>query len=150
MATSAMNTKKSTSVIDTKKQKTGIDVTATDIKEVKTFINQRLSTYKKKGWKGFDLWESFINNFKSFTKDTLNDFSKDQLKEIRDYLRENGVYVRKEARKSIADSLLGVIHKPTPSKWPADDPADDPTDDPIDGPTDDLTPALPSLSTAPV
>jgi hypothetical protein len=68
------------------------------------------------------------------------------LKKIRDYLRENGVYIRKEARKLIADGLLGAIHKPTPLTWPTDDPADDPTDDS----TDDPTPALPSLSTAPV
>ena len=39
MATSVMNTEKSTSVIDTEKWKTGIDATATDIKEVKAFIN---------------------------------------------------------------------------------------------------------------
>ena len=55
MATSTINTEKSTSVIDTEKWKTGIDATATDIKEVEAFIDWRLSTYKKKGWKGFDL-----------------------------------------------------------------------------------------------
>ena len=75
MATSA--TKKSTSVIDTEKQETGINVTVTDIKEVRVFVDWRLSTYKENGWKGFDLWESFINNFELFTKDILNDFSKD-------------------------------------------------------------------------
>ena len=66
-----------TSAINTEKWKTGIDVTVTDIKEVKAFIDQRLSTYKENGWKGFNLWESFINNFKLFIKDTLNNFSKD-------------------------------------------------------------------------
>src|ERR1700735_3839061 len=126
MATSA--TKKSTSAIDTKKWKTRINATATDIKEVKAFINWRLSIYKKKGWKGFDLWESFVNDFESFTKDILNNLGKDRLKEIRDYLHKNRVYVRKEARKSIADGLLGTIHEPTPSKWPADEPTDGSTD----------------------
>ena len=72
-----MNTKKSTSAIDTKKWETGIDVTVTDIKEVKAFIDWRLLIYKKKGQKGFDLQESFIDNFKSFIKDTLNNLSKD-------------------------------------------------------------------------
>ena len=55
MATFAINTEKSTSVIDTEKWKTGINATTTDIKEVEAFINWRLSTYKKKGWKGFNL-----------------------------------------------------------------------------------------------
>ena len=49
MATSAINTEKSTSIIDTEKWKTKINITATDIKEVKAFINWHLSTYKKKG-----------------------------------------------------------------------------------------------------
>ena len=61
------------------------------------------------------------------------------MKKIRDYLRKNGVYVRKEARKLIADGLLGVIHEPTPLKWPTDDPTDGPADNPTDGPTDDPT-----------
>ena len=138
MATSAINT----SAINTKKWETGINATVTNIKEVKAFINWRLSIYKENRWKGFDLQESFINDFKSFIKDILNGLGKDRLKKIRDYLRENGVYIRKEARKSIADGLLGAIHKPTPSKWPTDDPTDDPTNNP--------TPALPLLSTAPV
>jgi len=72
------------------------------------------------------------------------------LKKIRDYLYKNRVYVRKEARKSIADGLLGTIHEPTPSKWPANNPTNDPTNDPTDGPADDPTPALPLLPTAPV
>ena len=75
MATSA--TKKSASTIDTEKWETGINATVTDIKEVKAFINWRLSIYKKKGWKGFDLWESFVDDFESFIKDILNDLGKD-------------------------------------------------------------------------
>ena len=154
MAISAINTEKSTSAIDTEKQETGINVTVTNIKEVKVFINWRLLIYKKKGQKGFDLQESFINDFELFIKDILNNLSKDRLKEIRDYLCENRVYIRKEARKLIADGLLGAIYETTPLKQPTDDPTDDPTDGPTNGPTDDPTddptPALPSLSTTPV
>ena len=146
MITSAINTKKPISAIDTKKQKTRINATVTNIKEVKVFVNWRLLIYKEKGQKGFNLQESFINNFKLFIKDILNNLGKDRLKEIRDYLRKNRVYIRKEVRKSIADSLLGAIHKLTPLKWPTNDPTNNPTD----GPTNNPTPALPLLSTAPV
>ena len=66
-----------TSAIDTKKWETGIDATVTNIKEVKVFIDWRLLIYKKKGWKGFDLQESFINDFKPFIRDILNNLSKD-------------------------------------------------------------------------
>ena len=136
-----------TFAINTKKQETEINITVTDIKEIKIFINWRLLTYKENRWKGFNLQKSFINDFKSFIKDIFNNLSKDQLKKIRDYLCENSIYIQKEARKSIADSFLGVIHKPTPLKQPTDDPADDPTNSPTDsptngptdGPTDNLT-----------
>ena len=66
-----------TSTINTKKQETGINVTATNIKEVKVFINWCLLIYKENGQKGFDLQKSFINNFKSFIRDILNNLSKD-------------------------------------------------------------------------
>ena len=66
-----------TSTIDTEKWETGIDVTVTNIKEVKAFVNWCLSIYKEKGWKGFNLQKSFINNFKLFIKDILDDFGKD-------------------------------------------------------------------------
>ena len=75
MATSA--TEKSTSAIDTKKWETGINVTVTDIKEVKAFVDWRLSIYKEKGWKGFNLQESFVDDFELFIKDILNNFGKD-------------------------------------------------------------------------
>ena len=55
MAIFAINTKKSTSAIDIEKWETGINATATNIKEVKAFINWCLSTYKENGWKGFNL-----------------------------------------------------------------------------------------------
>ena len=66
-----------TSTINTKKWETGIDTTATNIKEVKAFINWRLLIYKKKGWKGFNLQESFIDDFESFMRDILDNLGKD-------------------------------------------------------------------------
>ena len=77
MATSVINTEKSTSAIDTEKWETGINTTVTDIKKVKAFVDWRLLIYKENGWKGFNLWESFINDFKLFIKDILNNLSKD-------------------------------------------------------------------------
>ena len=74
-----------------------------------------------------------------FIKEILNNLSKDQLKEIRDYLYKNNVYVWKEARKLITDGLLGIIYKPTPSKWPTDDTTNNPTNNPTDESTDGFT-----------
>ena len=87
------------------------------------------------------------------------------MKEIRDYLCKNRVYIWKEARKLIIDSLLRAIYEPTLLKWPTnkttdpindsagnptDDSADDPTDNSANDPTDDSTLALPLPLTAPV
>ena len=89
-----------------------------------------------------------------FIKDILNNLNKDWLKEIKNYLYKNRVYIWKEAKKLITDSLLRAIHKPTPLKWPADDPTDNPTDnptnDPTDSPTNDPTLALLLPPTVPV
>jgi hypothetical protein len=143
------------SAIDTEKWETGIDATDTDIKEVKAFVDWRLSIYKENGWKGFDLWESFVDDFETFTKDILDNLGKDRLKRIRDYLRENNVFVQKEARKSIAEGLLATIHEPNLPKWPT---ADNSTPDNVthddDLIPDTLTPkdaalALPSTATVP-
>ena len=41
------NQKMATSTINTEKWETGIDATATNIKEVKVFVNWRLLTYKE-------------------------------------------------------------------------------------------------------
>ena len=126
-----------TSIINTKKWETGINTTITNIIEVKAFINWRLLTYKENKQKGFNLQESFINDFKLFIRDILNNLSKDRLKKIRDYLYKNGIYTQKEARKLITDGLLGTIHELTPLKQPTDDSADKPTDDSADDPSDD-------------
>ena len=77
MATSAINTEKSTSAMDTEKWETGINATVTDIKEVKAFVNWRLLIYKENGQKGFNLWESFVDDFESFIRDILNNLGKD-------------------------------------------------------------------------
>jgi hypothetical protein len=71
------------------------------------------------------LWESFVDDFKTFTKDILNNLGKDRLKRIRDYLRENSVFVQKEVRKSIVEGLLATIHEPNLLKWPTADPTAD-------------------------
>jgi hypothetical protein len=57
------------------------------------------------------LWESFVDDFKTFIKDILNNLGKDRLKRIRDYLRENNIFVQKEARKLIIEGLLATIYK---------------------------------------
>ena len=72
------------------------------------------------------------------------------MKKIRDYFCKNGVYIWKEAKKSIIDSLLEVIYKLIPLKWPTNDSANNFTDGPINGPTNNLTLALLLLLTTPV
>jgi len=84
------------------------------------------------------LWESFVDDFETFIKDILNNLGKDRLKRIRDYLRENSVFVQKEARKSITEGLLATIHELNLPKWPTADPtADNSTRD--NSTPDDLT-----------
>ena len=64
-------------MIDTKKWETGINITTTDIKEVKVFINWYILIYKENRQKGFNLQESFNDNFESFLRDILDNLGKD-------------------------------------------------------------------------
>ena len=80
-------------MINTEKWETRIDMTDTDIKEVKAFVDQRLLIYKENRQKGFDLQESFVNDFEMFIKDILNNLSKDRLKRIKDYLYKNSIFI---------------------------------------------------------
>ena len=66
-----------TSAMDTEKWETRINATVTNIKEVKAFVNWRLLIYKENRWKGFDLWDSFVNDCKFFIKDVLDNLGKD-------------------------------------------------------------------------
>jgi hypothetical protein len=86
------------------------------------------------------LWESFVDDFKTFIKDILDNLGKDRLKRIRDYLRENNIFVQKEARKSITEGLLATIHEPNLPKWPT---ADNSTPDNVTH-DDDLIPDTPT------
>ena len=61
---------------DTEKWETGINATTIDIKKIKIFVDWRLSIYKENRWKGFDLWESFIDDFETFTRDILDKLGK--------------------------------------------------------------------------
>ena len=106
------------SISDTEKWETGINITTTDIKEIKAFIDQRLSIYKENRWKEFDLQESFIDDFETFTRDIFDELGKDRLKRIRNYLRENNIYIKKEVKKLIIDGLLEIIYESTPLKQP--------------------------------
>ena len=51
MATSAINSKK----WETEKWEIRINITITNIKKVKAFVNWRLLIYKENKWKGFNL-----------------------------------------------------------------------------------------------
>ncbi|RKF59129.1 hypothetical protein OnM2_062051 [Erysiphe neolycopersici] len=52
-----------------------------------------------------NLWEAFVEDFENFTTKTFEIASKDSLRKLRDFPRENGIFVYKKVRTPIAREL---------------------------------------------
>ena len=97
------------------------DATATDLN---SFILWRIDVYKQKKWRDADLSEYYAEDFHNFTREHFEQCSKDTTRDLRDHLRQYGVYVRKGRGCPIAKELYAAME--TELEWPEDDP-DHPT-----------------------
>jgi hypothetical protein len=86
-------------------------------KDVEEYIQLKLDDYVEIDLSGTELYGEWKADFINFTAST---FSKnhESAKNLRDFLRKNGVYVRK-SRKAIAEELVNALHNP--EEWPEQD-----------------------------
>jgi hypothetical protein len=77
------------------------------------FIQTKVTKWKKWNFEGKDLWEQFRDDFEGWTETTFKEATLDVLRALRAYLRERGVWVMKNERKTIAKSLHDVLQKET-------------------------------------
>lgn len=78
-----------------------------------------MKVYREKSWEGEILSEYFSEDFTSFTVNTFNGLPIDLRRELRDTLREKGVYVRQGSNVKIAESLYQAVHDDL--QWPKDE-----------------------------
>jgi outer membrane biosynthesis protein TonB len=91
------------------------------MEEIAAFIKWTITYYKEMQWKDYDLWEGFLDDYCSFTLETFRNCDINTIKNIREHLRQNGVYVRKSRGIEVAKILLELLQENEPAKWPAND-----------------------------
>jgi hypothetical protein len=89
--------------------------------DINGYIAWRIAIWTDSQYRDRELWIAFIDDFDDFKKDTFDIASKDYRSKLRDYLRANGVFVRKQPRLSIATELYNVLAEEEPHKWTMDE-----------------------------
>ena len=86
-------------------------------KDVEGYIQRKLNDYVEIDLSGTELYEEWKADFINFTASTFSK-NRESTKNLRDFLRKNGVYIRK-SRKPIAGELANALHNP--EEWPEQD-----------------------------
>jgi len=81
--------------------------------EINGYIAWRIAIWEDSQYRDRELWIAFIDDFDDFKKDTFDDYRS----KLRDYLRANGVFVRKQPRLSIVNELYNVLTEEEQHEW---------------------------------
>ena len=84
------------------------------------FTQYSMDLYNKMGWKNNDLSEYYAEDFKDLTLNDFEGLPATLRRNLRNTLRENGVYIPKGRSTKIAQALYQVVQEDL--AWPADDP----------------------------
>src|ERR1700685_3553069 len=100
-----------------------IDVTEGPLIEsdLNGFITWRINRYGEFNYRDYDLWAAFVEDFIDFTETHFQLANKDCVRNLRDFLCANGVYVHRQARVSMAKELFKVLQEDNPHEWTDDE-----------------------------
>ncbi|POS84492.1 hypothetical protein EPUL_004351, partial [Erysiphe pulchra] len=84
---------------------------------VNTYIEFRLKQYKSTTLRDDSLWEVFHEDFESWIDSTFSKADSYALYDLRDYLRQNGVFVETGRGKRLSVGLAKVLQEEDPHKW---------------------------------
>jgi hypothetical protein len=85
-------------------------------KQVEEYIQARIEDYKEDNMNGDELFDMWKGDFASFTTVTFGK-AREVTKILRDFLRANGVYIKKSGCL-IADELYKMLRRKYPETWP--------------------------------
>jgi hypothetical protein len=107
---------------DPKRWRKGLDVNkAESVDELDAYISWKIKIYTEKGWRDDYLWEYYQEDFNTFTKEVFTDCDSTLLRELRDILRTNGVYVKRARGVTIAKELFAVLEEQEQAEWPKEE-----------------------------
>jgi hypothetical protein len=93
-----------------------IDLENCTDKDITGYILHRKECYKESGYKDTVLWEYFKDDFEGWQKKTWERGHKDAVRDMRDFLREYGVFAARH-RGSIAANLQQVLDEDNELNW---------------------------------
>jgi hypothetical protein len=97
--------------------------------DIDNYIQWRTLVYREKNWTNQRLSLYYSEDFEDFDSETFKLAKRDTQRELRDLLREKGVYVSVTRFTSIADNLVAAMKEEL--HWPADDPQNPNQSNPI-------------------
>ena len=89
--------------------------------ELDALIEWRLQVYGQKRWRDWQLWNNFQEDFATFTKETFKVAAPGVIRDLRDFLRANGVFVQMGRGLKIAHELFKVLQEENPTAWTEED-----------------------------
>ena len=89
-----------------------------DTETTNDFIKYKLEEYDEIGFRNFDLWDQFKDDFESFTEDTFKSANQTFVRKLRNQLRKYGVWVKKERQGNAAQALYQTLLEEDLAPWP--------------------------------
>ncbi|RKF55671.1 hypothetical protein OnM2_088060 [Erysiphe neolycopersici] len=84
---------------------------------VNSFILWRIYMYNSLSFTDYDLWELFRDDFDGWKKEHFDNSEKEVTTNLRNFLRQNGVYVVMNSGALINQELCNVVENPDYHEW---------------------------------
>ena len=85
------------------------------------FISWCIDRYEDEKFRDYELWEAILEDFIDFTETLFQLADKDYVRNLRNFLCANGVYVHKQARISMAKELSKILQEDKPHEGTNDE-----------------------------
>ena len=89
-----------------------------DIETIDDFIKFKLEEYEEVGLMNDDLWETFKEDFDSFTETIFKSANQQFIRKLRTHLRKYGVWVKKERQGNATQALYQTLLEEDLAPWP--------------------------------
>ena len=93
-------------------------VTKDDITE---YVKWCTMAYEVEKWRDNRLWEAYQVNFANFTEEAFRKASQFYVTKLKNFLRDNGVYVEMSRRVKMTEGLYNTAQEEEQATWPPDE-----------------------------
>ena len=87
------------------------------IANINNYIKFKTLKYKYFKFINNDLWEQYQEDFADFTETIFKACNPTTIRNLRTLLREQGVWVERNKRVTVAQSLYNTIHEENQAEW---------------------------------